>query len=171
VVVGQVVEVCPHPGGERIWLADVNVGTGMPRIIWGGVPIVARGSLVPVAQPGTWLPPTKGKPGPYKIRCRNYRGVRSEGMLCSLAELGWDSSVTDWVALLKDTAGLRVGDCLDNRFVDWETIVVPASEFLQGPEIVSIQPIEPDRVGWDLVGATGTGASGSLGAKVMQPTR
>lgn len=141
VVVGQVVEVCPHPGGERIWLADVDIGTGtgMPRIIWGGVPIVVKGSLVPVAQPGTWLPPTKSKPGPYKIRCRNYRGVRSEGMLCSLAELGWDSSVTDWVALLKDTAGLRAGDSLDNRFIDWETIVVPARDFLQVPEIAGAE--------------------------------
>jgi hypothetical protein len=60
-------------------------------------------------------------------------------MLCSLAELGWDSSVTDWVALLKDTVGLRVGDSLDNRFVDWETIVVPARDFLRVPEIIGAE--------------------------------
>jgi hypothetical protein len=73
VVVGRVGSTYPHPGGERIWLADVDIGTGMPRIIWGGVPILVKGTLVPVAQPGTWLPPTKSKPGPYKIRCRNHR--------------------------------------------------------------------------------------------------
>lgn len=135
---GQVVEVCPHPGGERIWLADVNIGTDvLPRIVWGGVPIVRKGSFVPVAQPGTWLPPTKAKPGPYKIRCRNYRGVRSEGMLCSLAELGWDSSVTNWVALLKDSADLQVGESLDDRYVDWKRIVVPEATLRRTEEFAS----------------------------------
>jgi tRNA-binding EMAP/Myf-like protein len=129
VVVGRVVEIRPHPDGDLIWLAAVDIGAGRElQIVWGGVPIVKEGDLVPVAPPGTWLPATKGKAGPYKIRCRNYRGVRSEGMLCSLAELGWDSSVTDRVALLKDSAGLRAGDSLDSRYVDWELIVVPATD-------------------------------------------
>ena len=47
-------------------------------------------------------------------------------MLCSLAELGWDSSVTDRVALLDGSVGLRAGDSLDTRYVDWKLIVVPA---------------------------------------------
>jgi hypothetical protein len=52
-----VVKVRPHPFGERIWLADVDIGTDYrPQIVWGGVPIVQAGSLVPVAQPGAWLP-------------------------------------------------------------------------------------------------------------------
>ncbi len=49
-------------------------------------------------------------------------------MLCSLAELGWDSSVTDRVALLDGSAGLRVGQSLENRHVDWRLIVVPATD-------------------------------------------
>lgn len=127
-MVGQVVGIRPHPDGERIWLADVNIGTDrLAQIVWGGVPVVEEGSLVPVAQPGTWLPAMKDKPNPYKIRTRRYRGVRSEGMLCSLAELGWDSSVTDRVALLHVSVGLRAGDSLDSRYVDWELIVVPAT--------------------------------------------
>lgn len=122
---GRIVEILPHPGGDLIWLARVDIGADyQPRIVWGGVPVVTEGSLVPVAQPGTWLPATKDKPGPYKIRRRRYRGEVSEGMLCSLAELGWDSSVTDRVALLKDSAGLRVGESLNNRFVDWARIAV-----------------------------------------------
>ena len=96
VVVGRVVKVRPHPGGERIWLADVDIGVDyQPQIVWGGVPIVEAGNLVPVAPPGAWLPATKVRPRPYKIRRRRYRGEVSQGMLCSLAELGWDSSVTD----------------------------------------------------------------------------
>lgn len=126
---GQVVGIRPHPDGEHIWLADVNIGTGrLAQIVWGGVPVVEEGSLVPVAQPGTWLPAMKDKPNPYKIRTRRYRGVRSEGMLCSLAELGWDSSVTDRVALLDSSADLYVGESLDNRYVDWKLIVVPATD-------------------------------------------
>lgn len=95
VVVGRVVKVRPHPGGERIWLADVDIGVDyQPQIVWGGAQIVEAGNLVPVAPPGAWLPATKVRPRPYKIRRRRFRGEVSQGMLCSLAELGWDSSVT-----------------------------------------------------------------------------
>jgi tRNA-binding EMAP/Myf-like protein len=124
VLVGRVVEILPHPDGDLIWLAKVDIGTDhQPQIVWGGVPVVTEGSLVPVALPGAWLPPTKDKPNPYKIRRRRYRGTISEGMLCSCAELGWDSSITDRVALLDAAAGLRVGECLDDRYVDWQRIV------------------------------------------------
>jgi tRNA-binding EMAP/Myf-like protein len=91
---------------------------------------VTEGSLVPVALPGTWLPATKGKPNPYKIRRRRYRGEISEGMLCSRAELGWDASATDRVALLDASAGLRVGESLDDRYVDWPSIVRTADDLL-----------------------------------------
>ena len=128
VVVGRVVRVGPHPGGENIWLADVDTGTdGLLQIVWGGAQIVQAGDLVPVAQPGTWLPATKDKPNPYKIRRRRYRGVISEGMLCSLAELGWDSSVTDRVALLDSSLGLQAGESLESRYVDGHDIVRAAS--------------------------------------------
>jgi tRNA-binding EMAP/Myf-like protein len=128
VTVGRVVCVRPHPGGENIWLADVDTGTdGLLQIVWGGVPIVKAGDLVPVAPPGTRLPATKDKPYPYKIRRRRYRGVISEGMLCSLAELGWDPSVTDRVALLDGSLGLRVGELLESRYVDGRDIVRPAA--------------------------------------------
>jgi len=125
VVVGRVVEIRPHPRRDRIWLSTVDTGTGgKPQIVWGGVPIVKAGSLVPVAQPGAWLPPMKGKPKAYKIRRRRYAGEISEGMLCSLAELGWDPSVTDWVALLDASADLYVGQSLDG-LDDWRAIAQP----------------------------------------------
>jgi tRNA-binding EMAP/Myf-like protein len=133
-----VVEVLPHPGGDLIWLAKVDIGTDRhPQIVWGGVPVVTEGSLVPVALPGTWLPPTKGKPNPYKIRRRRYRGEISEGMLCSCAELGWDSSATDRVALLDASAGLRVGESLDDRYVDWPSIVRTADDLLGAEDSAS----------------------------------
>lgn len=130
VVAGRVVEIRPHPHRDRIWLSMVDTGTGRkPQIVWGGIPIVKAGSLVPVAQPGTWLPPTKDKPNPYKIRCRRYAGEKSEGMLCSLAELGWDPAVTDWVALLDPSADLDAGQPLEGRHADWRSIVLQIDVF------------------------------------------
>jgi len=117
VVVGEVIKVRPHPNGEHIWLAYVNVGTEhQPQIVWGGKQLVQEGSFVPVALPGARLPMGK-------IRRRRYRGEISEGMLCSLAELGWDSSVHDRVALLDHSAGLKPGDPLDGFGHDWPNIV------------------------------------------------
>jgi len=120
--VGRVVKVRPHPAGERIWLADIDIGTGYHvQIVWGGLAVVEEGSLVPVAPPGAWLPGGK-------MRRRRYRGEISEGMLCSLAELGWNPLVTDRVALLDESAGLCPGDSLDDRDGDWESIVAPEAK-------------------------------------------
>jgi phenylalanyl-tRNA synthetase beta chain len=130
VVVGRIVEIRPHPRRDRIWLSMVDTGTGCkPQIVWGGIPVVKAGSLVPVAQPGTWLPPTKDKPSPYKIRRRRYAGEISEGMLCSLAELGWDPAVTDWVALLDTSADLHAGQPLEDRYDDWRSIALQIDIF------------------------------------------
>lgn len=117
VLVGRIVKVRPHPYGDRIWLADVDIGRDYQlQIVWGGRPIVKEGYLVPVAPPGSRLP--QGK-----MRRRRYRGEVSEGMLCSLAELDWDLSVTDRVALLDESAGLIPGESLDSRESSWPSII------------------------------------------------
>ena len=132
---GRVVKVRPHARGEHIWLADVDIGTGsLLQIVWGGVQIVAEGSLVPVAKPGAWLPATKGEHDYYKIRRRRYRGEISEGMLCSIAELGWDLAVADRVALLDGFAGLQPGDSLDDVGDAWPRVVRKAVDFLTPEE-------------------------------------
>ena len=114
---GRIIKIRPHPYGDRIWLADVEIGPGHHRqIVWGGLPILDEGDLVPVAPPGSRLP--QGK-----MRRRRYRGEVSEGMLCSLAELGWDLSVSDRVALLDERSGLAPGESLDSRESDWPSIV------------------------------------------------
>jgi len=118
-------KIRPHVAGEHIWLADVDINIGYhPQIVWGGLPVVRAGNLVPVAPPGARVPVVGTKTGPYKIRRRRYRGEVSEGMLCSLAELGWNASVTDQVALLNDASGLHPGQSLDD-YADWESITLP----------------------------------------------
>jgi tRNA-binding EMAP/Myf-like protein len=124
VVVGRIVNVRLHPRGEYIWLADVDIGASDHlQIVWGGWHLLAEGSIVPVAPPGARL--NDGK----KMRRRSYRGEISHGMLCSLAELGWDPDVMDRVALLKDSVGLLPGDPLDDRDADWQSIVMTWDEY------------------------------------------
>jgi len=141
VIVGRIAKIRRHPDGVRIWLADLDIGADyQPQIVWGGEPVVTEGDLVPVAPPGARLPATAGQRGTCKIRRRRYRGELSEGMLCSLAELGWDLSVTDRVALLADTAGLKPGDSLDGVGADWQLLVRPAAGFLSLPEFAVAEP-------------------------------
>lgn len=118
VVVGQVVEVKPHPNADRIRLAQVDLGSGETvQIVFGGPPIVNAKHLVPVAPPGSRLP-TKGK----KMRRRRYRGESSHGMLCSLAELGWDPGAPDEVALLRN---VKPGESLDDvTATGWQSLVI-----------------------------------------------
>jgi tRNA-binding EMAP/Myf-like protein len=90
-VVGRVESVELIPDSDRIRLARVDIGTGsFLAIVFGGEYQVTRGDLVPVAPPGSWVPGPRGlRTRPMKVRRRNFRGQRSEGMLCSLLELGW----------------------------------------------------------------------------------
>lgn len=120
VVVGRVVEVKPHPNADRIRLARVDLGTGDPvQIVFGGPPNVHEGDLVPVAPPGSRLP---GPHNMQKMRRRRYRGESSYGMLCSLAELGWNLNGPDEVALLRN---VKPGDPLDRvTATEWQSLVI-----------------------------------------------
>jgi len=126
-----------HPRGERIWLADVDIGANYQlQIVWGGLHIVREGSLVPVAPPGARLP--NGK-----MRRRRYRGEICEGVLCSLAGLGWDPTVTDRVALLDNSIGLRPGESLVNPDVDWKSIVMSEDKPPMVDVPTSNSPVSP----------------------------
>ena len=146
IIVGQVLNVRDHPRGDEIWLADVDLGDGDPaQIVFGGLgKVVQRGCLVPVAPPGSRIPDT-AKPSGRKMRRRTYRGKSSYGMLCSLAELGWDSAVTDQVAILAD-GSFEPGDSLDGLGGQWRFFTVapiPAGEFEfhPGSETAEIVPM------------------------------
>jgi len=82
VVVAAVRAVRPHPQAERLRVAEVDCGDGRLRQIVCGAPTLYPGQRVPLALPGATLP------GDTNIRETELRGVRSEGMLCSAAELG-----------------------------------------------------------------------------------
>jgi phenylalanyl-tRNA synthetase beta chain len=82
VVVASVLEVRDHPNSDKLCLARVSTG-GAEREVVVGVRNMQPGDLVPLAGPGAKVPAL-----PEPLGAREIRGVVSEGMLCSLMELG-----------------------------------------------------------------------------------
>ncbi|WP_339228335.1 phenylalanine--tRNA ligase subunit beta [Oceanobacillus sp. FSL K6-2867] len=81
VVVGYVESCEKHPDADKLNLCQVEVGGEKLQIICGA-PNVAQGQKVAVAKPGAVLP------GNFKIKKVKLRGIESNGMICSLKELG-----------------------------------------------------------------------------------
>src|SRR5699024_4424728 len=81
-VVGEVLEAEPMENSDHLKITKVNVGEEELSQIVCGAPNIKAGQKVIVALPGARLPGGKIKRG--KIR-----GTVSEGMICSLQELGY----------------------------------------------------------------------------------
>lgn len=82
VVVGRVRSVGQHPDADRLRVCQVDDGSGETFQVVCGAPNVEAGMTVPFARVGAELP------GGLKIKAARLRGVESQGMLCSAAELG-----------------------------------------------------------------------------------
>ena len=93
VVVGRVLTRIQHPNADKLSVCTVDVGGEEPLQIVCGAANVRTGILVAVATVGTYLPKVDLKIKPAKLR-----GEKSEGMICSLSELG----------LTKDSEGIYI---------------------------------------------------------------
>ena len=82
VQIGLVQEVQPHPDAVKLRICRVALGQGEPLQIICGAANVAAGQRVPVATLGAMLP------GGLKIKRAKLRGVESQGIIRSAAELG-----------------------------------------------------------------------------------
>ena len=82
-VVGEVIECVNHPDSDHLHVCRVNVGSEVLNIVCGA-PNVRAGLKVIVALPGAKLPGGEIKRGII-------RGVESNGMICSIKELGLDN--------------------------------------------------------------------------------
>lgn len=80
-VIGKVLTCEQHPSADKLSLATVDVGNEVLQIICGA-PNVAKDQMVIVALVGATLP------GNFKIKKAKIRGIESNGMICSLGELG-----------------------------------------------------------------------------------
>jgi phenylalanyl-tRNA synthetase beta chain len=100
-VVGRVVSVERHPQADRLRVCQVETGD-MTRTIVCGAANVAAGQTVPVALPGAVLP------GGTELGRAKLRGVTSDGMILSEAELGMGEDAAG-IAVLSGPDGHGAG--------------------------------------------------------------
>ena len=113
VVIGRVEKIEPHPNADKLVVCTVNVGAEAPLTICTGAHNLHEGDVVPVALHGSTLP------GGVEIRRGKLRGVESNGMLCSLSELGLTSH--DFPGAIED--GIMVLDEADTPYTLGENAV------------------------------------------------
>ncbi|GFP34285.1 phenylalanyl-tRNA synthetase beta chain [Candidatus Hakubella thermalkaliphila] len=80
VIVGEIKEMVRHPRADKLWICQVSLGHRPATIVCGATNIKV-GDKVPVARPGAILQGAV-------LEAREIREVKSQGMLCSEAELG-----------------------------------------------------------------------------------
>ena len=97
-VVGRVVACEKHPDADRLSVCAVDVGEPEPRTIVCGAPNVAAGQTVPVALPGATMP------GGTELGKAKLRGVESDGMILSAAELEIAEEAAGILVLAGDAA-------------------------------------------------------------------
>ncbi|MDI1302859.1 MAG: phenylalanine--tRNA ligase subunit beta [bacterium] len=106
VLVGEVLEVVPHPDADKLRVTKVSIGRENLQIVCGAAN-VRVGLRVPVATVGAELP------GGLTIKEARLRGVESFGMLCSEAELGLAATASGLMELPLDApVGKSIRDYL-----------------------------------------------------------
>ena len=103
VVVGKVVSIVRHENSDHMWICQVDVGQDEPVQIVTGAQNVHQGDLVPAALHNSWLP------GGIHITKGKLRGEKSNGMLCSLKELGL--TLGDFPYAIEDGIWILQEDC------------------------------------------------------------
>lgn len=166
-VVGHVLEREQHPNADKLNKCLVDVGEGEPVQIICGAPNVDKGQYVIVAKVGAVLP------GNFKIKKAKLRGEESNGMICSLQELGVESKLVakefsegifvfpnevtvgdDALELLnRDDQILELGltpnraDCLSMLGVAYEVAAILGKEVkLPKPEVSSVNEKASDYI-------------------------
>lgn len=90
IVVGRIEKIEKHPDADKLVVCQVNVGSGTIQIVTGA-PNAQEGALVPVVLDGGRVAGghdgTRTEGG-IKIKAGKLRGVPSNGMMCSIEELG-----------------------------------------------------------------------------------
>ena len=104
VVVGRVVSMERHTNSDHMWVCRIDVGGERELQIVTGAQNVSVGDLVPVALDGSTLP------GGKEIHTGKLRGELSEGMLCSLGELGLEQR--DFPYAIEDGIFILEEDCV-----------------------------------------------------------
>ncbi len=120
VVVGKVLSITRHENSDHMWVCQIDDGSGEPVQIVTGAQNVQVGDLVPVARHNSWLP------GGVHITKGTLRGVKSNGMLCGLEELGltqndFPYAITDGIFILQEPC--QVGQDINTVIGNDDTVV------------------------------------------------
>ena len=120
VVVGKVLEIVRHENSDHMWVCQIDVGEEEPVQIVTGAQNVKQGDLVPVAKHNSWLP------GGVHITKGKLRGVKSNGMLCGLEELGltvndFPYAIEDGIFIIEEEC--RIGDDINTIIGNDDTLV------------------------------------------------
>ena len=103
IIVGQVDKLEKHPDSDHLWVCQINVGANEDIQIVTGAQNLKEGDVVPVAMHKSVVH------GGQKITKGKLRGVESNGMLCSLGELGL--SINDFPYAIEDGIFVLGDDC------------------------------------------------------------
>lgn len=108
IVVGRVDSLERHPDSDHLWVCSIDVGADEKLQIVTGAQNLTAGDVVPVALNKSVVA------GGQKITTGKLRGVKSEGMLCSLGELGLTAhdfpyAIEDGIFVLGDDCDKTLG--------------------------------------------------------------
>ncbi|STY28107.1 phenylalanyl-tRNA synthetase, beta subunit [Legionella wadsworthii] len=115
VIVAEVLSTKPHPNADKLTLCDVNINSHKPLQIVCGASNVRAGLKVALAMVGARLP------GGFNIKESKLRGELSQGMLCSVSELGMAEQSDGIMELEQDAPvgmNLRAYLNLDDHVID-----------------------------------------------------
>ena len=90
IVIGQIDKIEKHPDADKLIICQVDIGEKTIQIVTGA-PNVKEGDKVPVVLDGGRVAgghDGKKTPGGIKIKKGKLRGIESDGMMCSIEELG-----------------------------------------------------------------------------------
>jgi len=107
IVVGRILEIIPHPKSGKLFVCKVDVGKKVIQVV-SGAPNLEVGVNAAVAPAGVSLPDGS------LVEVKEFQGVKSEGLLCSGAELGtdkWGFGDDQGVLILEEK--WAPGTCLD----------------------------------------------------------
>jgi phenylalanyl-tRNA synthetase beta chain len=111
-VVGYVTEMEKHPNADKLNVCQVDIGGEISQIVCGA-PNVNKGQHVIVSLPGAVLP------GGFKIKSSTIRDVKSDGMICSLSELGIDKKYHNEDGIHVITSDVKPGqNALEALYLD-----------------------------------------------------
>ncbi len=108
VIVGRVESLEKHPDSDHLWVCQINVGADENIQIITGAQNLSAGDYVPVAMDNSYVA------GGHHIKKGKLRGLPSNGMLCSLGELGltvhdFPYAIEDGIFVLGDDCDLTLG--------------------------------------------------------------